>query len=299
MKKEIEITLITVLVFVFVFAFSLHYIIEERSEALKASKLTYETYIHSKDIWEPSVNVKKIVKEKPKTGNNITYVPILMFHDVAPLTQDASELRKSLTIEPKLFESMMEYLSKNGFTPITLKELNEIWKGNGPMPKKPIVLTFDDGDKGVYEYAFPILKKYNFHFVVFLITKYTPMHTKFYMNKKEVKEMLDSGLCEVGTHTRDHVNLRRVPLLTKVYEIKSCTNDIKKLFNYTPTSFCYPFGGFDRDSVSILKAYGYTMATTEIFGVATSRDNPLILPRIRIDGREGLNAFIAKVNMKP
>jgi hypothetical protein len=41
------------------------------------------------------------------------------------------------------------------------------------------------------------------------------------------------------------------------------------------------------------------MAVTEIPGVATPKDNPLILPRIRIDGREGLKAFIAKVNIKP
>jgi len=93
-----------------------------------------------------------------------------MFHNVALLPQNASELTKSLTVDPNLFESMMDYLYKNGFTPITLKELKDVWAGTTPMPKKPIVLTFDDGNKGVYQYAFQILKKYNFRFVIFLIT---------------------------------------------------------------------------------------------------------------------------------
>ncbi|BAL80266.1 polysaccharide deacetylase family protein [Caldisericum exile] len=299
MKKEIEIALITILVFVLVLVFSLQYVSEEREEALYESTITYETYIHSKDLWKPAINTHKIARPKTQKETGVSYVPILMFHNVAPIPPNASELKKSLTVDPKLFESMMEYLKKNGFTPITLKELNKIWAGKMPMPLKPIVLTFDDGDKGVYEYAYPILKKYNFHFVIFLITKYTGMHTHFYMSKTEVKEMHDSGLCEIGTHTRDHVNLKKTPLITKIYEIKTCTNDVKRLFNYTPTSFCYPFGGFDRESVELLKANGYTMATTVIPGVANSKDNPLLLPRIRIDGRENLKAFIMKVNLKP
>jgi len=297
MKREIQVVLIVVLIFLLVLAGLVFYVVEERADTPKENKTSYEQYIHSKDIWEPSISTRKIKKEISNTENN--YVPILMLHNVAPVLKNASELTKSLTVDPKLFESMMDYLYKNGFTPITLKELKDMWEGNAPMPKKPIVLTFDDGDKGIYQYAFPILKKYNFKFVIFLITKYTPMHTHFYMNEKEVKEMLDSGLCEVGTHTRDHVNLKKAPILTKIYEIKSCTNDIKKMFGFSPTSFCYPCGGFDRESVSLLKNYGYTMAVTETFGVATPKDNPLLLPRIRIDGREGLKAFIAKVNMKP
>ncbi|MGC9100634.1 MAG: polysaccharide deacetylase family protein [Caldisericum sp.] len=299
MKKEIEIVLITFLVFVLVFIFSVYYVFEENKEAISESAVKYETYIHSKDVWEPAANTHKITRTKKYLEQGVSYVPILMFHNVSPVPQNASELTKSLTIDPKLFESMMDYLHKNGFTPITLKELNEIWEGNLPYPKKPIVLTFDDGDKGVYKYAYPILKKYNFHFVIFLITKYTGMHTNSYMSKDEVKEMLNSGLCEVGTHTRDHVNLKRSPILTKIYEIKACTNDVKRLLNYTPTSFCYPFGGFDRDSKEILKAYGYTMAATEIPGLANLKDDPLLLPRIRIDGRENLQAFINKVNLKP
>ena len=249
-------------------------------------------------------NIMSLPKENdhvplPKEPKEIvSSVPILMFHDVAPLPNNATTLQKSLTISPEVFSQMMEYLYKEDFKPITLKELNYIWTHHIPIKNKLIVLTFDDGDKGVYQYAYPILKKYNFPFVIFLITKHTPTQSSFYMDESEVKEMLSSGLCEVGTHTRDHVNLKRVGLITKTYEIKACTDDVKKMFGFYPTSFCYPFGGYDSATIYWLKQSGYTMATTEISGYANEKDNYLLLPRVRIDGRDGLGSFIAKVNLR-
>lgn len=222
-------------------------------------------------------------------------IPILMFHNVAPWRFYDSQLSKSLTVEPKLFREMMDYLYKHNFTPITLKELNEIWQGKGTMPQKPIVLTFDDGDYGVYKYAYPVLKERKFHFVVFLITRYINVKTRFYLKKSQILEMLNSGLCEIGSHTRDHVNLKKCSLPTLYYEISASTSDIKNLLHYTPTSFCYPFGGYTPISIEVLKKYGYNMGTTENYGFANKSQNHLLLRRIRIDGRDSLSEFIRKV----
>jgi hypothetical protein len=49
-----------------------------------------------------------------------------MFHDFAPVLKNASELTKSLTVDPNLFESMMDYLYKNSFIPITLEEIKDM-----------------------------------------------------------------------------------------------------------------------------------------------------------------------------
>jgi peptidoglycan/xylan/chitin deacetylase (PgdA/CDA1 family) len=240
--------------------------------------------------------VKVVASSQDNNCNDINKeIPILMFHNVAPLTQHASSLSKSLTIKPELFSEMMDYLAKNNFTPITLKELNDIWQSKTAMPKKPIVLTFDDGDYGVYKYAYPVLREKNFHFVVFLITRYLNKHTSFYMNKNDVLEMLDSRLCEVGSHTRDHVNLKKCYSSTMFYEISTSTSDIKKSLHYVPTSFCYPFGGFTNASIKVLEKYGYNMATTGIPGFASKNQNHLLLKRIRIDGRDPLSEFVHKV----
>ncbi|MGB9694552.1 MAG: polysaccharide deacetylase family protein [Caldisericaceae bacterium] len=238
--------------------------------------------------------VKPLIQSKDTISNNEA-VPILMFHNVGPWSDNSSNLSKSLTIQPKLFGEMIDYLYKNNFTPITLKELDDIWKGNTPMPQKPIVLTFDDGDQGVFQYAYPLLKEHHFHFVLFLITRYINRNTHFYMKRSEILEMLNSGLCEVGSHTRDHVNLGKRSKAIILYEVGSSTSDIKKYLSYTPTSFCYPFGGYSYTAIQVLKKFGYNMATTEIPGVANKDSNHLILRRIRIDGRDPFITFVYKV----
>jgi peptidoglycan/xylan/chitin deacetylase (PgdA/CDA1 family) len=229
------------------------------------------------------------------TKNENIDVPILMFHNVYPWDSSFSQLAKSLTIKPEDFKLQINYLYKNRYTPLTLKELHAIWDGKEQMPTKPIVLTFDDGDSGVYKYAYPILKEYKFHFVVFLITRYTPFHTNFYMNKNEIAEMLKSGLVEVGSHTRDHINLKNSSLAKIVYEIGSSTKDIKNYLNYISTSFCYPDGRYNFFVTKTLKRFGYTMATTKTPGFASKKQNHLLLQRIRIDGRETVGTFIAKI----
>lgn len=222
----------------------------------------------------------------------IVKVPILMYHDVAPWPAFATNLTRSLAVQPSEFEKEMEYLYMNRYTPITLKELNLIWQGQEVMPPKPIVLTFDDGDYGVYKYAYPILEKYNFKSVLFLITKFVKYHTHFYMQRYEIEQMMKSGLFEIGSHTVDHVNLAKIPPEKALYELQQSKEDIKKYLNYDATSFCYPVGGFNSQVLEYVQECGYTMATTELPGMANQNQDHLLLKRIRVDGRSSFSYFI-------
>jgi peptidoglycan/xylan/chitin deacetylase (PgdA/CDA1 family) len=225
----------------------------------------------------------------------VVNIPILMYHDVAPWTKFMTKLSKSLMVQPDEFNAQMDYLEKNNYTTITLKELNLVWEGKMVMPKNPIVLTFDDGDAGVYQYAYPILKKHNFKFVVFLITKFLRFNTNFYMKRSQVKEILNSGLCEAGSHTCDHINLQRASKDFAYYEISQSKKDIEKYLSFDATSFAYPGGRFSDEAIKDLKKNGYNIAVTTIYGFANENQNHLLLKRIRIDGREPISTFIAKL----
>jgi peptidoglycan/xylan/chitin deacetylase (PgdA/CDA1 family) len=193
----------------------------------------------------------------------------------------------------------MEYLPTDGFTPMTLKELHEIWRTNQSLPAKPIVLTFDDGDHGVYQYAYPVARQYGFPFVVFLITRWTTVHTTFYMSNSEVSELVSSNLVELGSHTENHVNLDKASFMRTFYEIRESKKEVKKLFDYDITSFCYPFGNYTKVAMAALRLYGYTMATTTMEGTANEAQGPYLLKRIRIDGKESIQDFILKVTGQP
>ena len=110
-----------------------------------------------------------------------------------------------------------------------------------------------------------------------------------------MSEMLKSGLVELGSHTRNHVNLQKVSPIKTLYEVLISKRDIEKLFGYDATSFCFLFGGHPKIAIAALKLCGYTMVTTVMNGLANGNQGPYLLRRIKIDGTEGLQSFISKV----
>ena len=88
-------------------------------------------------------------------------LPILMYHSMLP----ASVLRGTYIVSPALFEQDLQYLKKEGYTTVVMQDLINYVNGRGSLPTKPIMLTFDDGYYNNYQYAFPLLKKYNMKMV--------------------------------------------------------------------------------------------------------------------------------------
>lgn len=87
--------------------------------------------------------------------------------------------------------------------------------------------------------------------------------------------------------------------MTTFYEIRESKKEVKKLFDYEITSFCYPFGGYTKVAMAALRLYGYTMATTTMDGMSNEAQGPYLLKRIKINGKEGIQDFIVKVTGQP
>ena len=79
-----------------------------------------------------------------------------------------------------------------------MEEIYEYNKGNLALPEKVCVITMDDGWKGCYTEAFPVLKKYNVPATIFIINYY--IGGDEYLNWDETKEMFDSGLVKIHIH---------------------------------------------------------------------------------------------------
>jgi hypothetical protein len=96
-------------------------------------------------------------------------VPILMYHYITtPPTNN--ELEEHLTVAPALFSQEMDYLKSHGYSTITYNQLFDALYYGGPLPSRPIVLTFDDGQENNYQVAFPILQAHGFSGMFFIIT---------------------------------------------------------------------------------------------------------------------------------
>jgi len=109
------------------------------------------------------------------------------------------------------FAKQMKYMHDNGYNTITLDQFCEWQEGRGELPAKPVLLTFDDGDRSVYEYAFPILKKYDFTATLFVITDKVGQEWEKIdgVTWNELREMSDSGVFTIESHTHDmHYKVR-------------------------------------------------------------------------------------------
>ncbi len=201
-------------------------------------------------------------------------LPVVMYHQ---LTTDKSKASKYvLTVEQ--FEKDLVYLKENGYSSVTLTQLFDYSEGKGSMPQKPVMITFDDGCETVYTYALPLLRKYGFNAVCFIIgsvtDKYSSIndHNLAYsnLNWDEVRELCNGGIIEIQSHTYDlHENKNgRNGVKKKKSETFEQYNEFltadalkmkEKMIENTgnsPVAAAYPFGSFSKESADILKNCG-------------------------------------------
>ena len=133
-------------------------------------------------------------------------VPILTYHHVG--IPSGSKYRLN-TVTAKSFEYQMSFLKRHGFQVISFDDFVEGIKEGNSFNRNTVVLQFDDGYEDNYNYAFPILKKYGFPAMVFLISD--KVGTPGFLTWDEIKEMEKYNFM-AGAHTRHHVYLPRASL---------------------------------------------------------------------------------------
>lgn len=219
----------------------------------------------------------------PQTIN----IPVLMYHYVEVVKDPGDTIRKGLSILPWTFEEQVKSLKEAGYTFLTPKDLESILSDKTPLPKKPIILSFDDGYSDFYTDVFPILKKYNVKAVQYVISGFFDQTN--YLTRDQFKEISSSDLIEIGCHTMHHPALASVGSVEAQEEIYGCRRDIKNEFGINVVSFAYPYGSYDPFLFPIVKDSGFTNAVTTEAGTNISRSNIYNLPRLRPGNRIGLD----------
>ena len=100
--------------------------------------------------------------------NGYKKVAILAYHRFVPGDRKCDLLSVSATS----FRSQLEYLRENGFTVVSFSDLADFIEGKGPMPRKPVILSMDDGYKSVYQVAYPVLREFGYKATVFVYTDF-------------------------------------------------------------------------------------------------------------------------------
>ncbi len=196
----------------------------------------------------------------PKKPQVAYQVPILVYHNVAPApAKKESAMTKHYRITPENFEAQMQYLKENDYTPITLNALASHYLQGTSIPAKAIVLTFDDGWKSQYTYAYPILKKFGYTASFYIITSYPTGKYPAYMGWDQIRDLDKNGM-EIGSHTVHHVNLARIPVAQVAPELTDSKATLEKELGHAITTFVYPEYGQNAMVQAAVKSAGYLAA---------------------------------------
>lgn len=217
-------------------------------------------------------------------------IPILCYHRFG-----LSEAK--MTVTPEAFSAQMAYLSKNGYTVISLQDLIPFLHGKRQLPPKSVILTFDDGYKSFYMFAFPIMQKYKFPGTVFVYTDF--VGTPDGLNWADMEDMISSGLIDIQPHSLTHSNLgiNKVNESQTDYEKRIATEvtipkkRIQQKLKNSIYSFAYPYGDTNKNVIKKLKSQEYLIGLTVESGSNPAFASPFTLRRTMVFGDDNLKRF--------
>lgn len=189
-------------------------------------------------------------------------IPVLLYHDFVKTVPEKDTDDFNYINTPEGFEENIQVFLENGYTPISMEELNDAYNLKSELPTKPILITFDDGHYSNYEYIYPILKKYNVKASIFVVTDKVgkEIDGKKYLGWNECLEMQESGLVEIFSHSKRHVFYDRFPAKEILKDVNESYKAIEEnLGEKSFKAFAYPYGAYTRETVLVLKLSGIDM----------------------------------------
>lgn len=178
------------------------------------------------------------------------------------------ENRSLFTVKPEEFKKQVEYLAKKKYNIVSLADLlGMIEQGN--IPKKIVVLTFDDGFQDFYFNVLPLLKKYNFKATMFLSTGFMGKKRQSrsgdwlqILDWPEIKEIQETGLVDFQPHSITHPKLDKEPLERAKQEISGSKMAIEEALDKNCRFFAFPFGNYNEQVIEVLRNHNFKAGLT-------------------------------------
>ena len=225
------------------------------------------------------------------------YIPILMYHRLADNPGDRNSL------PPEKFEEQLAYLAANGYRTITPDEFFTHYNRQGDLPKKSVMITFDDAYLDTYTKALPLLQKYGMKAVTFPITDWIGSTNEWEdkgkalthtMGEEELKAWLEAGMA-VAPHSVTHPMLTACSPEQLAYELEHSKAALEKLTGEEMKYFCYPYGNVDKKVTAAAEKAGYKMGFAIFENVPLWNIDPMRLPRMPIAGHQTIGQFKQKI----
>ena len=230
---------------------------------------------------------------RPAAGESPARSPVtvLIYHEIVTDGKEPGETVISL----ENFEAQMRWLSKNGYRTLSTEELLSFMRGERRVPKKSVVLTFDDGWKNVLN-AVPVLNRYGFKASFWIIAGPRGIGGK-YMSWEEIQGLARNPRFEIGSHTYSHPWNPKNNLVTWIsgrmqnrgaadvwFELSESKKILEEQLGRKIRYLAWPCGWYTDEMIRLAQKAGYEALLTAEAGPCRAGDDPLRIKRVFVDG---------------
>ena len=225
-------------------------------------------------------------------------IPIIYYHRIAKDISDAG--KHGIFVTEKQFEDHLSYLKREGYKTITFEEALQIKKDC--TQGKFVIITFDDGYEDNYILAFPLLKKYGFTALIFLVAQYeynswdeksNEPKLKM-MSQEQILEMMKYGI-EFGSHTLTHADLSKVSSEEARRELIESKKILEAKLGKEISTFAFPYGNCNETVKQIAKEAGYKFVFATDRGTLGLHEDFFQIRRIGIFPNTSVRGLARKV----
>ena len=216
-------------------------------------------------------------------GPGDVIVPILLYHHIGFSLQSEAVYY----VAPEAFDQQMNLLYQWGYKTISVELLTRAIKEGALLPPKPVLLTFDDGSETTYSTALPIMQRYGFTGVSYIVRNYVGIPR--YMSVDQILGLYAAGW-EIGSHGLSHIELTSQPRKHEAEVIES-RRRLETFLGVPVLSFAYPFGVYDDDSLIYVRDAGYIAAMGLGNESLQGTKNLFYLKRQPVKGTDDLRSF--------
>jgi peptidoglycan/xylan/chitin deacetylase (PgdA/CDA1 family) len=183
----------------------------------------------------------------------------------------------------------LDAIQRAGLETISLGQLFDGLDGKAPLPRKPIVLTFDDAYRNIRQVAWPLMQERTMTGTLFAVADHVGGSNEWdrakgmprleLMEASELKELADAGW-EIGSHGCRHLELAKANETQQHDEIFRSKLVLESLLEVSPEFYAYPYGSYTESAKAMLHESGYRGAVSMFSHAASVTADRFCLRRI-------------------
>lgn len=199
-----------------------------------------------------------------------------------------------VTVSPRIFEQQIAALAERGYTFLTADDFAAIVRGRREAPRRPVLITFDDGYLDTWLHAYPVLTRYGARACLFLVTSWVadrsdrrepgvfiPGHkdttaaltrhgaeAECALTWGEVETMARDGVMDVQSHTHTHLRCRVSENSAEAIarELAGSREIIESRLGTRCRHLAWPKGKYDEEAIRLARSLDYEALFTTIRG---------------------------------